>query len=170
MKKFSLIRILLVALLFGSCFSLKYDFKGGVAVDPKIKTFSVQYFDNKARLVEPLFSQQFTEELKQYIESNTSLRLVTGRGDVDFSGIVSTYEITPQAISSGETAAKTRFKIAVKAKYQNVINPDDEFERSFSQFREFESTTSFNDVEDALSEEIREEIIEQLFNAAFVNW
>ena len=170
MKKLSLIKILLIAILFSSCFSMNYDFKGGIAIDPKIKTFSVQYFDNKARLVEPLFSQQFTEELKQHIENNSSLRLVTGRGDIDFSGIVTTYQITPQAISSGETAAKTRFSIGVKTKYQNVINPDDEFERSFSQFREFESTTNFNDVENILSAEIREEIIEQIFNAAFVNW
>ena len=50
------------------------------------------------------------------------------------------------------------------------MNPDDDFEQSFSQYREFESTASFSSVEETLSTEIREEIIEQVFNAAFVNW
>lgn len=170
MKNLTKLKLLLIAILFGSCFSMNYDFKGGVAIDPNIKTFSVQYFDNKATLVEPLFSQRFTEELKLYIQNNTNLRMVTGRGDVDFTGVVTTYRITPQAISSGETAAKTRFSITVKVKYMNSVLPDDEFDSSFSQFREFESTTSFNEVEEILSAEIREEIIEQIFNAAFVNW
>lgn len=164
------IRLFAIALLFSSCFSLNYDFKGGVTIDPAIKTFSVQYFDNKATLVEPLFSQRFTEELKAYVERNTNLRQVTGRGDVDFSGVVTSYKITPQAISSSETAAQTRFSINVKVKYMNNTNPDDDFERSFSQYREFPSTTSFSSVEETLSAEIREEIIEQVFNAAFVNW
>lgn len=169
-NKFTLFsQLILVVLLFSTCFSMRYDFKGGVSIDPKIRTFSVQYFDNRAQLVEPSFSQVFTEELKQYVQDNTSLRLVTGVGDVDFSGHITTYKITPQAIT-GETAATTRFTIGVKASYMNNINPDDEFERSFSQFREFESTESFTTVEATLSAEIREEIIEQIFNAAFVNW
>jgi hypothetical protein len=149
---------------------MKYDFKGGVAIDPKIKTFSVQYFNNRAKLVEPTFSQTFTEELKLYIEQNTNLRLVTSGGDVDFSGTVTTYQITPMAISSGETAANTRFTIGVKVAYRNTINPDENSEKVFSQFREYSSTTSFSAVEDEYSEEIREDIIEQIFNAAFVNW
>jgi hypothetical protein len=111
MKVRILLYFIALLLLESGCFSLRYDFKGGVSIDPKIKTFSVQYFDNKATLVEPLFSQTFTEELKQFIENNTNLRLVNGRGDVDFSGFVQTYRITPQAITSGETASKTRFTI-----------------------------------------------------------
>lgn len=164
------IKLFVIALLLGGCFSMNYDFKGGVAIDPKIKTFSVQYFDNRASLVEPLFSQKFTEELKLYIQNNTDLRMVTGRGDIDFSGVVKTYKITPQAISSGETAANTRFSIGIQVNYANSIDPDDDFEKTFSQYKEFESTTSFNEVEDVLSTEIREELIEQVFNEAFVNW
>lgn len=168
MKK-SLI-ILLAGILLEGCFSMRYDFKGGVTIDPKITSFSVQYFDNKATLVEPSFSQVFTEELKTYIQSNTNLRLITGRGDIDFSGFITSYEITPQAISSGETAAKSRFSISVKVNYQKSVNPDDNFERAFTQFREFDNAVSFNDVEDVLSEEIRRDIVEQIFIAAFVNW
>jgi hypothetical protein len=160
-------------LLFSSCFSLNYDFKGGVTIPPHIKTFSVQYFDNRAQLVEPTFSQQFTDELRQYIESNSSLKYVRGMGDIDFSGTITTYQITPQAFSSSggqDQAAMTRFTIGVKASYTDVKEPDNDFEKTVSAYREFESTTSFTAVEESLSEELREEIIEQIFNSAFVKW
>ncbi len=160
---------LLLLQLFTGCFSVKYDLKGGVAIDPNIKSFSVQFFDNRASLVDPTLSQTFTEELKDYIANNTSIRLVTNRGDVDFSGHIIKYEITPQAVT-GETAAQTRFSIGVQVTYKNNVNDDDSFEKTFTAFRDFESTTSFSNVEDELSEEIREEILEDIFNAAFVNW
>ncbi len=167
------IAIATFSLLVAGCFSLKYDLKGGITIPPYVKTFSVQYFDNRAQLVEPTFSQRFTDELRQYIESNSNLKYVRGMGDVDFSGTISTYQISPQAISSSSgtnQAAMTRFSIAVKAKYTDVKEPDNDFEKSVSGYRDFESTQNFSSVEENLSEEIREELIEQIFNAAFVNW
>jgi hypothetical protein len=67
-------------------------------------------------------------------------------------------------------SAKTRFTIAVRVKYTNSADPDDSFDASFSRYREFDSTTEFSSVEASLSEEIIDEIIEQIFNKAFVNW
>jgi hypothetical protein len=156
--------------LFSSCFQLKYDFKGGVTIRPEIKTFSVQYFTNRARLVEPSFSQRFTDGLRDYVQNNTNLRYLNGLGDVDFSGVITTYEITPQAIVSGETAAMTRFTIGVSVNYMDAQKSEEDFEKTFSGFRDFPSTQQFSSVELELSEEILDEIIEQVFNAAFVNW
>lgn len=163
----------LTGLLFSSCFTVGYDARGGVTIPPHIKTFSVQYFDNRAQLVEPTFSQRFTDELRQYIESNSSLKYVRGMGDIDFSGTITTYQITPQAFSSSggqDQAAMTRFTIGVKASYSDIKMPDNDFEKTVSAYREFESTKNFTTEEESLSEELREEIIEQIFNAAFVNW
>lgn len=167
---YSRITLFLPFLIFGGCFSMKYDFKGGVTIRPEIKTFSVQYFDNRAQLVEPSFSQRFTDALREHIENNTSLRYVNGLGDIDFSGSIESYEITPQSITSGETAAMTRFNIGVKVSYMDTQKPEEDFEKSVSEFREFESSQSFSSVELELSDEIIDEIIEQIFNAAFVNW
>jgi len=165
-KYFLYITIITTTLLFNSCFKISFK---GTTIDPKIQTFSVQYFNNRAKLIEPTFSQRFTENLKTYIESNTRLRYINGMGDVDFSGTVNTYQITPQSFKAG-TAAMTRFSIGVKVKFINAVNPDEDFEKTFSAFQEFESTTAFSSVESSLSEEIMEEIIEQIFNASFVNW
>ena len=159
-----------LAVIVSGCFSIHYDMKGGADIDIRIKTFSVQYFNNRAMRVEPSLSQKFTDALKEYMESNTKLRLVNTIGDVDFSGEITGYDIQSVAISAGDLSAKTRFTITVRVKYINSVNPDDNFDTSFSRYRDFESTQAFGSVEASLSEEIINEIIEQIFNKAFVNW
>jgi hypothetical protein len=144
--------------------------KGGADIDSKVQTLSVQYFNNRATRVEPSLSQKFTDGLKEYMEGNTKLRVVNTIGDVDFSGEITDYKIEPIAISAGDQAAKTRFTIAVRVKYNNSINPDAGFDNSFSRYREFDSSKDFSSVEAALTDEILDEIIEQIFNKAFVNW
>lgn len=167
--KYYLLTLLLLASL-SACFTIRYDMKGGADINPSIETVSVQYFNNRAMRIEPSLSQNFTDALKAYMENNTKLRVVNGLGDVDFSGEITDYDIKSVAISAGDLAAKTRFTITIRVKYTNSIDPDDNFDSSFSRYREFESTTDFNSVEAALSEEIIDEIIEQIFNKAFVNW
>jgi hypothetical protein len=162
--------LLITTLLLAGCFSLRYDMKGGADIDTKIQTVSVQYFNNRSTRVEPSLSQKITDGLKEYMESNTKLRVINTIGDVDFSGEITEYRIEPIAISAGDQAAKTRFTIAVRVKYNNSINSDDSFDTSFSRYREFESSRDFSSVEAALTEEILDEIIEQIFNKAFVNW
>jgi hypothetical protein len=160
-------------LLMDSCFSIKYDFKGGVSIPANIKTFSVQYFDNRAQLVEPTFSQRFTDALREYVESNTNLRYVRGIGDIDFSGTISTYKITPQAISSSggkDVASMTRFTIGIKANYIDTKDQDNDFEKTVTGYRDFNSQTNFSSVEGDLADEIMDELVEQIFIAAFVNW
>lgn len=162
--------ILLCGMLCNSCFTVKYDFKGGISIDPQIKTFSVQYFDNRAPRMEPTISQRFSDGLKDYIEGNTRLRLATNYGDVDFSGIITDYSIEATAITTGDQAAKTRFTIAVKVTYKNLYDQEADFEETFSRFREFDANEDISSRELDLSNEIIEEIVELIFNRAFVNW
>ena len=131
---------------------------------------SVQYFDNRATRVEPTLGQRLTDQLRDYMESNTKLRMINTIGDHDFSGEITDYRITPAAIAAGDQAAKTRFTITIRVKYTNSIDPDSSFDSNFSRFRDFDSTKDFSTVEADLSEEIIEEIIEQIFNKAFINW
>lgn len=171
MHNFKLISLFIfIFLSAASCFTIHYDMKGGADIDPKIQTVSVQYFNNRATRIEPSLSQTFTDELKAYMESNTKLRVVNTIGDVDFSGEITDYKIESVAISAGDMPAKTRFTITIRVRYTNSINPDDDFDSSFSRYREFDSTVDFSSVEASLKDEIVEEIIEQIFNKAFVNW
>lgn len=171
MKTFKGLSIFAITLLLSSCFSIKYDFKGGVTIHPDAKTFSVQYFDNRAPRVEPTIAQRLTDELKDYIESGTDLKLDPNYGDIDFSGTITDYSIRSGAIVANDQAALTRFTITVKVKMKNSADPDTDFEESFSRYREFESTRNFDSgLEEELSDEIIQELLDLIFNKAFVNW
>ena len=159
---------LLSVILLTACFSVRYDLKGGA--DIQGNTASVQYFDNRASRVEPSLSQKFTNRLRFFMENNTKLRMLNTIGDHDFSGEITEYKIRPAAIAAGDQAAKTRFTISIRVKYTNSLDPDSSFDSSFSRFRDFDSTEDFSTVEVVLAEDIIEEIIDQIFNKAFVNW
>ncbi len=160
---------LLILFMYSGCFTMSYSTKGG-SLDPNLETASVQYFANRATRINPTLSQKFTDGLKEYLESNTKLRVVNTIGDVDFSGEIKNYQINLEAVVAGDVAAKTRFTIAIRVKYTNSHNPDNNFDTSFSAFRVFDSSQNFKSVEEELTEEIIDEILDKIYNKAFVNW
>lgn len=173
MKKSYVLKIafsaLLAAMLVLSSCKISYSLSG-TNIPVEINTVSVQYFPNRAPLVQAQLSQQFTDALKDKIQAQTRLDLVNGLGDVDFSGEIKNYETRPTAISGNETAALNRLTITVRVKYTNTFNPDDSFDTTFSRYEDYESSRNLSDVEAELIELILVNIIEDIFNKAFVNW
>jgi hypothetical protein len=55
-----------------SCAGCKYSFKD-VSIPVEVKTFRVNFFENKARYINPNLSPQLTEKLKDKIRGNTRL-------------------------------------------------------------------------------------------------
>lgn len=142
----------------------------GSSIPENIKTCSVQYFDNRAPLVNPQLSQQFTEALKDKISRESRLIVRDTRGDVDFSGTITGYNITATAIQSNAQAAMNRLTITVKVKYQSYKNPKDNWEQSFTAYEEFESSQNISTVESNLVKLINDKLTENIFNKAFSNW
>ncbi len=161
--------ILIIFLGAGPSCKVSYSFTG-VTINPEIKTISIQYFDNRAPLVQPQLSQVFTEALREKVQSSTSLSLVTGYGDVDFAGEIKNYETRPQAITGDEVAARNRLTITVRVKYTNEIEPEKSFDSTFSRYEEYDSSKDLTSVEDELIKLIVEQLMEDIFNKAFVNW
>jgi hypothetical protein len=156
--------------LCNSCFKMKYS-TTGASIPMEAKTISVQYFENMARNVEAGLSQQVTDALKDYIQNNTTLILVTGTGDINFEGAITGYEPgKPVAITSGDEAAKNRFTITLRVKVTCDVKPDMDFESSFSRYEDYLATNNFEDVKSVATESILKLLTEDIFNRAFVNW
>jgi hypothetical protein len=139
---------------------------------PGANTFSVQFVENQARLVEPGLNQQFTEELKDYLQNNVKeLTLVRGNGDIDFEAVITGYEpSTPTTVVAGDVASQNKFTITVKLKYTCNVNPDLDFESSFSRYKLYNVDAGFESVKSELTEEILDLILEDIYKKAFVNW
>jgi hypothetical protein len=135
-----------------------------------LETVSVAYFQNRAALAPPTLSQYLTEEFRDLCERQTNLVLVSGTGDAHFEGEITAYSTRPMAISGGDKEQLTRFTIGIRVRYTNSQDDEWSFEKTFSQYRDYESNQNFESVKAGLTEEIIEDITEDIFNAAFVNW
>ena len=159
---------ILNAILFHGC-KVSYSFSGA-SISPQVKTLSIQYFQNRASLVQPGLSQNITDALIDKCKSQTNLSLINGLGDVNFEGEISDYNTRPLTVSADATAAVNRFTISVKVKFTNAVDPDLSYEQSFSRYEDYDSALDLSQVEEELSEKIIEMIVEDIFNRAFVNW
>ncbi len=161
-----------LVLVFGgilpSC-KMSYSFTGA-NLSPLVKTFSVYYFPNRARLVSPTLSQVFTEDLREKLQRQTSLNEMSENGDIEFEGQITGYDIRPMSIQKEDLAAQNRLTITIKLKYTNTKVPDESFERNFSAFEDFDSGLSISDIEDELNLLIVKKLTEDIFNATIANW
>jgi hypothetical protein len=146
-----------------------YSFSG-VNISPEVLTYSVNYFQNRAPLVQAQLSQNFTDALMDKIQTNTSLDLANDGGDVSFSGEITGYMTRPTAITSQETAARNRLTITVRVKYVNILEPDLDYDSSFSRYEDYDSSLDLSAVENLLIELIVANLVEDIFNKAFVSW
>ena len=63
-----------------------------------------------------------------------------------------------------------RLTVTVNVKYTNIKDTEQNVERSFSAFEDFDSMSSLSDVEDGLVPEIINKLTEDIFNATLANW
>jgi hypothetical protein len=153
---------------FTAC-KISYSFTGA-NISADVKTFSVFYFANRAKLVNPTLSTDFTEKLKDKILRQTSLKEETETGDLTFEGQITGYEVRPMAIQKEDMAAQNRLTITIRLKYTNNRDHDQDFDKSFSAYEDFSSSLSLNDVESSIVPEIIDKLNEDIFNATIANW
>lgn len=160
----------LTAMLMQGC-GIKYGFTGG-SIPEGMKTYTVEFFENTAPIVYPTLSISFTEALKERIRSQSSLSQVSNEGDAIFEGRITGYSIAPAAVEAGtDRAALNRLSITINVKYTNNIKPQDNFEQSFTRFKDFSSAgSSIPAQEEAMVRDINQMLTEDIYNRAFANW
>jgi hypothetical protein len=171
--RFSLDRIIILFLIAGITMlsGCKVSYSAtGASISPAVKTVSIQYFQNRASLVQPGLSQGITNALIDKCKAQTNLKYIYGIGDVNFEGEITDYNTRPLTVAADAQAATNRFTITVKVKFTNAVDPDLNFEQTFSRYEDYNSNLDLSQVEKELAEKIVEMIVEDIFNQAFVNW
>ncbi len=158
---------LLMSLIWSGCGVYSFT---GASISPEVKTFSVQYFPNRASLVQPLLSQAITEKIKERFISQTSLRQVERDGDLQFEGYISDYKASPVAIQGTQTAALNRLTISVLVKFTNTKDDKQNFETTFTRYADYDSQKSLSEEEATLIDEINRQLVDDIFNKSVSNW
>lgn len=146
-----------------------YSFSG-TSIQPDVKTVTINYFDYKALKVNPSLANDLTEAMKDKFRKLTKLEQVDMDGDLELSGEVTGYDVKATAVTAQEVAAQNRLTVTIKVAFSNRKYPEDDFEKSFSAYSDFDSASSLDAVEGTLCEEIIDKLIEDVFNASVANW
>ena len=160
--------VLLTCCLFLSSCGI-YSFSGA-SIPAEAKTISVQYFPNNAQLVNPLLSNTLTNALNDMFVNQTTLQSVAENGDLAFEGEIKGYSTSPIAITGNQTAAMNRLTVTVNVRFTNRYDESKNFEQNFSQYQDYPSEQDLSIVQDALVEQIVEDLCQDIFNKAVVNW
>lgn len=160
--------IVLITLLLNAC-KVKMSMSGA-SIPPEAKTVSVEYFGNQSSIAGPHVAQKFTEKLRDVLQSQTNLSLVQKNGDLQFSGYIADYVVSPVAIQGSDKPAQNRLTISVFVKYVNPYDPSKSFEQTFTRYTDYDGTKNISEVESALLNEIFRQLTEDIFNKAFNNW
>ncbi len=147
-----------------------YSFTGGQYSGAK--TFSVDYFKPQTALATPLYAQRFTESFKDLLLAQSPLRLTERNGELTYSGTIVDYRTAPIAVQSGaaETASLNRLTITVKVKYENSLEPELSFEKTFSKFADYDANQDLFTIEESLWSLINEQLTQEIYNASVGNW
>ena len=166
-----------MSLLTGCGYTGSYSFDGASIDYSKISTLSVATFINDSGGGPPNMGQTFSEGLKDYFQRRTKLELVQTKGDLQFDGVIDNYVVRPQAVrSSGNSnvadgTGLMRLQIAIQVSFVNGSREEDNFDRQFSFFADYDpSANTLNSIETQLVEEIFEQIYFDIFQASVAQW
>jgi hypothetical protein len=164
-----LMLIIAVAVAAPSC-RISYKFNGSALDYTVYHTISVSDFPIRAALVYPPLQQTFENELLDYIERNTRLKMTDGASDLQIEGEITGYALTPQAVTENAYASQTRLTITVRVKFIDNKDDNKSLDQTFSAYRDFDSSELLTDVQDELCQTISKELVELIFNATLGNW
>jgi hypothetical protein len=167
LQRFILI-LLLPLLLLGTAGCHVYSFSGATIEG---KNIYIHQLDNKARNIVPSLSATLSDKIRQRILSQTGLAPVTSdEADYDLTGVITTYEVTVTGAQNVQTASKNRLTISIQVTFKNRLNDKGSFTQTFTRFSDFPASQMLQNVENSLIEDIGNQLADDIFNKAFVNW
>ncbi|NDW18392.1 hypothetical protein D0T53_05605 [Dysgonomonas sp. 216] len=167
MKKAS--ALFLMILIAVSC-RVSYQFNGASIDYNIIKTIDIRDFQNQAAMVYPPLTQVFNEKLKDHYTKNTKLTFTDAAPDLELEGEIIRYDLVSQTPKDGQWDSETRLTLAVRIRFKNNKQPNEDREETISAYRDFSSSKLLTDVQDQLIDELSEEIVDQIFNATLSKW
>ena len=173
MKRRNNIKIGLLGILLALYSCGAYNFSG--ADIGEAKTFQVNFFQNYAdqtpgSTIVPGLDRDFTLAIQDLINNLTSLSLTGSNGDLIYEGEIVGYKVVPMTANAEQRTSQNRLTMTVNVRFFNTKKPDNDFERRFSFFYDFDAAASLTSVQAAAHEEIFERLTQDIFNASLGNW
>lgn len=161
--------VLMSVYLMSGC-KVSYSLTGASIDYNKTKTITIETFSNRAAYQWAPMAPMFNTTISDRYNNQTKLRQVRRDGDLLLSGEITSYDQTNKSISADGYSSMVQLKMTVKVKFTNNKKHEDDFERSFSASREYDSSQQLSAVQDELVQQMIDDIVDQVFNATVAKW
>lgn len=152
-------------IIFSGCYSFR-----GTSIPPDISTFYVQNFSIESYDAPAILPIEMSEKLRKKIRGESRLKYTETDPDIEFNGKISGFKISPVAPQNNQLPSANRLEITVGVNYIDNKNNKNNWSGNFTFFKDFDNNANFLDVRDALSDQILDQLAEDIFNRAFSNW
>ena len=159
----------LIAMLLSLSSCGIYSFSG-TSIQPDVNSITINYIEYRALRVNPSLSNDLTEAIRNQFRRMTRLEQVETDGDMELSGQITGYDVTAAAVTADEVAARNKLTVTVKIQFSDKKHPEEDFDKSFSAYSEYDSNNTLDAVESDLCAEIIEKLVEDIFNASVAQW
>lgn len=171
MRKHKWLSVSMVTLLLAANVTTKCSIsQSGASIDPRIETYYVGPFINNSDASLPNLDQQLAEDLRNKIRLNSRLRQNDTNPDIEFKGTLVDFRISSEAPSANARVAINRLTITLAIEYIDNKTDAEGWKKNFSFFYDYNANTDFSSVEEDAISTISNQLMEDIFNAAFSNW
>ena len=165
-------QLLAISFLVSGCGIYSFN---GTNIDPTVRTISIATIQNVTPQGPAFLTQRFTEDLKDYFQRNTNLRLVPRDGDLQFDGNIVAYDFAPAAIqqvNGVSQAGSNRLTIQVKISFVNTKDDKQSFEQVFQNYDDYSAARNIATINSDPSavRTTTNKIITDIFNKSVANW
>ena len=96
--------------------------------------------------------------------------MIVSNGDLQLSGEVTNYVAKPLAITGDQASSLNRLSITVNVKFVNLLDPEKDFEKSFTRYENYDASLQLNQAEEQLIPIINEQLTQDILQEAIGNW
>lgn len=155
--------------LLPSC-TVSYKLNGASIDYNLIKTITIETFANRAAYQWGPMAPMFNTTLSDIYNRQTKLRQVKRDGDLVLSGEITSYDQTNKSVSADGYSSMVQLRMSVKVKFTNNKKHEDDFDKSFTATREYDSSQQLSAVQEELVQQMIDDIVDQIFNATVAIW
>ncbi|MES2773922.1 MAG: LPS assembly lipoprotein LptE [Bacteroidota bacterium] len=136
---------------------------------PDIKTVKLNYFENKARYINPQLAPKLNEKLQQKIISQTPLKRSTSdEADYVISGSIRDYYVSTAGVSNQQVSSSNLNVVINVILKNNKTQKQEEYD--VSKAFPFSGQRTLQEVENSLTDDIVKGVSDEIFNRLFSNW
>jgi hypothetical protein len=147
----SVLAPVIVLALWGGCYSFT-----GASVPSHLKTISIPLVDDQSGFGEPGLRERFTTELTNLFISDNSLQIADKTtSDSMLEGAITSVTDAPSIVGQGEQVSKRRVTITVQFAFQDMKLKKKVWDKSFSNWGDYDSGSGVSQRDVALQEAIR---------------